>query len=428
MKRIWFAAMALVACGAFGSDVEAARTVSDAPATGRFRFLPFYEQRFVDDASFYAVRPFYSQVRDPLSDTRVYDVLWPLATSHSHDGASWWRALNLYGDRRFDADDNTLSYSFSFFPLWFNGRTREGESYWGLFPFYGHHPHFALMDDVTFVLWPFYMDYSVKGVRSHVVLWPFISWKDEPRQSVGVWPFYGRAHLRESDHSYCLWPFFTWASYAEDRDTSGAGSSWMAFPFYGRVNRARERQHLVLPPFFSYAETDVMRRWRLPWPLVDVEVGRSRDRVSVWPLYERINGYPFSAKGAAKPAPEEHTWRLGWKLVERTRLETDRTLEKRFSLFPFYTDEDLWTKNGGADSALSETPVASYFRLWPFYASATENGVTRRRVLELSPIRHSGGTERNWSPFWTFYSNETGADGATRHTLLWGLIKFTTGD
>ena len=441
VRHLFAAAFAAAALASHASDLESSRVTATAPAESQFRFLPFYEQRFVSfgenypESSFYAVRPFYSQVKDPASDTKIYDVLWPLATVHYHNGASWWRALNFYGERRYNEDGTLLDHSFYIFPIWFNGRTRDDVSYWGFFPFYGSHPHFLFMEDIHFVLWPIYMDYSVKGVRSHSVCWPFVSWKDSPRDSLGIWPFYGHARRRESDHWYTLWPLFTWASYESDRDTSGEGYSWMFWPLCGAVSREREFQALFLPPFFSYAKTDVSRRWRLPWPLVDVEIGRVRNRVSVWPLYEHITGFPFSSKtaeGEDVPLAEEHTWRIGWKLVERTRLETDRTLEKRFSFFPFYTDEDSWVKPKG--STVEKTAAedlnlkSSYFRIWPLYASVTENGETRRRFLELNPIRHSGGTERNWAPFWTFYSNETRKDGSTRHTLFWGIIKFTTGE
>jgi len=451
IKRILAVTIASAALAANAFEHEASRVTTTHPAESQFRFLPLYEQRFASfgdnfpESSFYAVRPFYSQVRDPASDTEIYDVLWPLATVHCHNRASWWRALNFYGDRRRGEDGSLIDYSFCIFPVWYNGRTRDDESYWGLFPFYGTHPHLLFMDDIHFAVWPIYMDYSVNGVRSHAVLWPFISWKDEPREALGIWPFYGYSHKRESDHKYVLWPLFTWASYESDRDTSGAGYSWMFWPLVGCVSRERESQALFLPPFFSYAETDIAMRWRLPWPLVDVEVGRQRNRVSVWPLWEQISGFPYSSKtgenGATLPPAEEHTWRIGWKLVERTRLETDRTLEKRFSLFPFYTDEDSWVKAGASTKASDAEAEAvaqgsahepslksSYFRIWPFYASATENGETRRRFLELNPIRHSGGTERNWAPFWTFYTNETRKDGSTRHTLFWGIIKFTTGE
>ena len=75
----------------------------------------------------------------------------------------------------------------------------RGVGYGGLFPFYGTHPHFLLMENWQFALWP---------LLSH-------------------------ARRRAADHWYALWPLATWACYDEDRDTSGAGYSWMFWPCYG---------------------------------------------------------------------------------------------------------------------------------------------------------------------------------------------------
>ena len=69
-----------------------------------------------------------------------------------------------------------------------------------------------------------------------------------------------------------------------------------------------------------------------------------------------------------------------------------------------------------------------HFRVWPFFASDyhEDNGL-RRRALALFPIRDVPAVERNWAPFWTFYTatQEPGAD-VVRHELLWGLIWWTT--
>ena len=75
----------------------------------------------------------------------------------------------------------------------------RGVGYGGLFPFYGTHPHFLLMENWQFALWP---------LLSHARRWA-------------------------ADHWYALWPLATWACYDEDRDTSGAGYSWMFWPCYG---------------------------------------------------------------------------------------------------------------------------------------------------------------------------------------------------
>ena len=183
---------------------------------------PFFETR----EDYLAVRPFYAQ------EGRDTDVLWPLFTAHD----DWWRALMFI-----HWQENAESYQFEVMPFWFTGRTRAGEKYAGLFPIYGRHPHILLMHDFEFALWPLWTKYSMPRkdapdgrLVTRSVLFPFFSWRDDGAWS--VWPFYGVNYQRESDHRYVLWPFATWASYREDRDTAGAGSSWMLWPLVGRIN------------------------------------------------------------------------------------------------------------------------------------------------------------------------------------------------
>ena len=403
------------------ADGEAQRARTGGSGRSHWHFGPFFEYRRAEPgpASWWAIRPLYSQVRDPATDTAVHDFLWPLGTFHSHNGAEWWRFLNAYGDSR----EDDPAWSFNFFPLWFSGCDRKDGGYWGLFPIYGTHPHFLLMDDWEFVLWPVWQTYTVKDVRSRAVLWPLVTWRDAPRSGTGVWPLYGTATRRESEHGYLLWPIATWADYRKDRDTPGAGSSWMFWPLYGQIRRAREEQTLVLPPFFSHARTDSATRWRTPWPLVEVLHSPVRDRIVVWPFYEAVDGYSYAGK-VRKEKVEERTRRYGWYLVEDSELETERTLETRFTVFPFWTSERRFAKRKDG----SRTEVASYTRIWPFWSSATENGLSRQRVLELNPIRHSEGFDRNWSPFWTFWECADKPDGRTRHAIFWHLVTWHSGE
>ena len=404
--------------GARGADFEAERARrGGAKLVSNWHLGPFFEYRRVEpgDATFWAFRPFYSQVRDPASRTAAYDALWPLVTLHDHKDAAWWRALIATGDSR--ATDPT--WSFNIFPLWFSGADRKDDGYWGFFPFYGHHPHFLLMDDWTFVLWPIWHTYTVKGVRSHAVLFPFVTWRDEPREGVGVWPFYGWAKQRESLHHYVLWPLITWARYEEDRDTSGAGTSWWFLPFYGTVDRARESQMLL--PFIgtSYTKTKDATRWRFLWPLVESLKSTTRDRLSVFPFWEQVSSYSYGVK-----ATEEQTWRVGWQLIENTRLETKTTLEKRFNLFPFFTWERRWYRDRKAAAEEGAEPNDSFFRIWPFWSSETVGGRTRQRTLDLMPFRHVEGIERNWAPFWSLWDREDRPDGRTRYSVFFNFIHW----
>lgn len=429
MKRLIRAGCAaLVAAAAWAVqafDGEARQARLRDTRVSHWHAGPFFECRRAvpGPATYWAFRPFYARIHDPVMDTTVHDVLWPLGTYRFNRGAAWWRAGLAYGDAR--ADDP--SWSAHVFPFLFWGTDRSGTDYGGFFPLYGHHPHVLLMDDWSFALWPLWQSFTVKGVRSRAVLWPFVTWRDAPREGVGVWPFFGTATRRESRHAYCLWPFLTWADYQEDRDTSGFGTSWMCWPFYGQVRRARETQTLVLPPFFSYARTDDAVRWRLPWPLVDVTRTTVRDRTSVWPFYESVDGFSYAdgtrSAGTRPARPVERTRRYGWFLVEDMTVSTATHEETRFSVFPFWTRERRWEK--GADGTRHE--IASWTRVWPFWSCATEKGLSRRRALDLNPIRHAEGVERNLAPFWTFWESEDRPNGTTRQSLFWHLVTWHTG-
>ncbi len=347
-----------------------------------FQVLPFYEQK--PDADYYAVRPFWS------TEAEVTDVLWPVFTSHR----DWWRFCYFMNWQR--AAETDGGYQFSLLPIWFNGRDEKGESYAGLFPIAGYHPHLLMMRDVKFGLWPLWHQYKKPRGRdwltTNSVLFPFVSWRSDGAWS--FWPFYGLNKQRESDHQYALWPLVTWASYREDRDTAGAGYSWMVFPLFSQVERARETQTSFLPPFFSFATTAQSRRVRSPWPLVEYERTPSRQRLSVWPFYERT-----VTRGYHHGQEETRVTRFGWKWIE---LYDDET-----RVFPFWVSSK------------------DYFRLWPFWESETTDGVTEGRFLSLMPIRHTPAVKRNWSKFWTFYESRS-CPLYTDHSLFWGIIRWRT--
>lgn len=345
-----------------------------------FQIGPFYEQK----PGYAAVRPFFSR------EAETTDVVWPLFTHHR----DWWRfayVLNGYGQ-----EDGQSQ--FTAFPFWWHGNDRDSGGYAGLFPFFGTHPHVAMAYDLEFALWPAWMRYRTprpsagEWMTSNVVLFPFFHWRSDG--SWGAWPLCGYGKQRESDHRYVLWPFFTWASYRQDRDTAGAGNSSMIWPICGSVSRERELQVSVLPPFFSYARTGSAVRWRMPWPLVEVERGRKRSRTSVFPFWESVSNYRYSADGGC----DSSVTRFGWRLVE---LYDDET-----RVFPFWKSS------------------RDHFRLWPLWETySSGDGASESRSLALFPVKWVPAVDRNWAKFWTFYECRRNPC-YTEHSLFWGLVNW----
>ena len=373
--------------------------LAEALLAASFQIGPFYEQK----PGLRAVRPLWAE------EGAVTDVVWPVFTKHR----DWWRFCWFL---HYQNDPMGCREQFDAIPLWFNGRDRSGEGYWGLFPVYGHHPDVFFMHDWDFLLWPLWMRYKTprpaedRWMTSNVVLFPFLHWRDDG--SWGVWPLCGFGRRRESRHSYALWPIATWASYDADRDTPGAGRSWMLWPLVAEVERERESQWMLVPPFFSYAETSSPLRGggqdapekgfrvRCPWPLLEFESTPSRDRWSVFPIAERTK-----QKGFRSGEDAGSSVRIGWKLVELLYGGDGSLYESR--VFPF------WTRGEG------------FFRLWPLWARESEGGASHSRFLELFPIRWVPAVDRNWAKFWTFYECD-GNPVCNEHSLLWGIIRWRT--
>ena len=348
-----------------------------------FEIGPFYEQR----RDYAALRPFASRAGE------TTDVLWPLFTSHR----DWWRFCFFAHHQSYPGGGS----QFDLIPLWWNGREREdAEPYWGLFPAWGSHPHVLALYDLQFSLWPVWMTYksprkqSPNGwMTSKAVLFPFCHWRDDG--SWGVWPIAGRGLNRADDHRYLLWPLMNWKTCFADRDTPGAGTAWMLWPLCGSVSRERESQWLFLPPLFSRAETPDGWRGRFPFPIVEIERTKARDRTSVFPLWEHVVNYSYLDQ-----TENGHITRFGWRLVELLPEET--------RVFPFYVHGK------------------GYLRIWPFWEETTDRkGVSHGRLLSLFPIRWVDSVDRNWSKFWTFYETESDAK-ETRHSLFWGIIRWRT--
>ena len=371
----------------------------------RFRFGPLFEHRATrDGGTFWALRPLVSRVSDPASDTRVSDVVWPLGTFHRDREQAWWRMVLAYGSDN-DVNREDSAWKGALFPLYFQGRTRQGEDYWALFPIYGHLPHVLLMDDINFVLFPLYLNYEVNHIEREYYLWPIFSrMGDEPDvKRTGVFPIYGRTQKRESRHTYALWPFWTSSVYESPLNP---GSSWMLFPLAGSVDRTKEQQGLFLPPFFSHVTTDAAERWRMPWPFYETVTTKTAKKRSYWPFY-----------GDLKSDEEQHCYAV-WPLFDSYTLKKKGRREERSRFFPFYLREKIFENDKAGVEQLQET----YTRVWPFYARETTPEGSHLRVLELSLIRTSGGIERNWAPFWTLYERVEQEKDVV-HDALWGLLR-----
>lgn len=355
-----------------------------------------------------AVRPFYSRLVENSATQAVTDVVWPISTFHRTGRHLWWRAFPAYGSDD-DLDDPQSRDHFWLLPIYFQGRTREGDDYRALFPLAGEVRDIATLDRARFYLFPLYADYDRGSVQSTTWLWPIYSRRTAPDlDQFSLFPIYGRAEHRDSvewTRRYVLWPFWT---QAEMRGPVAHGHAFILFPLYGRVDLDRQQTWMVLPPFISYTRApDGYRRLYAPWPFVQAEEGR-RHRRYLWPLF----GW--------QRQEETRQWFAAWPIAggEHTDL-SDRSVS-RFYLNPIFYRE----RRTASDLAAGPAADSDYLCLWPLVSWQRRDGAERLRIPELNLFRGHAAIERNWAPLWSLFTRHRAPALGTRTELLWGLAAW----
>ena len=90
-------ALATLALGAWGDEAETVRRGGES-LVSNWHVGPFFEYRRTEpgDATFWAIRPFYSRVESTAARTAVHDVLWLLVSYRGRAAAPWWSACLLF--------------------------------------------------------------------------------------------------------------------------------------------------------------------------------------------------------------------------------------------------------------------------------------------------------------------------------------------
>ena len=405
---------------AWGAPMPTEPTLGVEPVE-RFRIGPFYEERVERDGTrFTALRPFFSYARRPESDASVTDVLWPLAHWTACRDRYYGRFANTAWSR--ETGEQTQSHFFTLFPLWFHGRNREYESYFGLFPLYGHLPAFAgVAKNVDFTLFPLYLAYTTAGsraIRTRYLLFPLLSWQTdgaspEPREieRTGIFPFAGTRRDGQGENSYILWPFWSRAHYDSDLRQ---GSAWMLWPLAARIDTSTESGWLFLPPIIRHTRGPAQRLTRI-WPLFEYAQDPEREKFSLWPIY-------------GQTAYETHRhWYALWPLIAGATRQSQHLQQPETTrfvrLFPLWFSETV--ERAGQSPDQPPTTLQRYVRLWPLYSRIKHrDGSQSLRIPDLYPLRNAAGIERNLAPLWTLYEFRRNPDGTADNFLFWGLIHW----
>ncbi len=390
-----------------------------------WRITPFIEfGETANGGKVTAVRPLYSRETLVNGDKKrsETDVLWPIGSFRRRNDTLRWRLFPAFGED-YDVNDPNSRWNFWLLPLYFQGRTHDGEDYAALFPIYGEIRDFLTFDRIDFELFPLHATFSRSNVDGETWLWPiFRRRKGDQFEQFSVFPIYGVArHTGSEDWTrhYICWPLWT---DIEMRGPYAHGDGFVFFPFYGQIDMDRQKTRMIIPPFFSLTTgVDGYRRLHAPWPFLQFEDSPDRTKRSIWPLcgWSETSDHSTSRWFALWPIFGGETVDYGSREVTRTYVN------------PIFYSERRKTeskKNGAplfeADNE-SQDAEPAVTRIWPLYSKRSgKDGSSLLRVPELYPLGRHASVERNWAPLWSLYTATADPAAGTRSELLWGIVSW----
>ena len=291
-------------------------------------------------------------------------------------------------------------------------------------PFYGHIRNRLLLNDVFFVMFPFYAETRKKDVVTDNYVYPFFALRHgDGLTGWQFWPVVGREHkdITSATNGFgdvSLVPghdtFFALSPIYYD-NTAGVGSdnpekSLGVFPFYARLRSPQRDSTTVLWPFFSWIDDRGKKyhEWQGPWPFVIFTRGEGKHTSRVWPLFSQSHDQRFESDSYLWPLYQYHGYHTEQLLQERTRV--------MFYLYENTLEKNLLT---GAEKRRVD--------MWPFFQWHRDaKGSERLRVLALlEPVLpDQRGIERNWAPLWSLWrADDNATTGCQSRSLLWNLYR-----
>jgi hypothetical protein len=359
---------------------------------------------------YFALRPLFSFVQDVPGKRHLGDVLWPLAHWHEGPRQSKWRVATILA-QDFDTNDPDSRYRFMAFPFVFSGRSREGRSYFALFPLGGKIHEMLAQDTIVFALFPLYLYMRHEDIETYSYLWPFISRrKGTGVDAFRVFPFY--MHSRKDgrwEKTSVMWPLWHSVEYNYENEKGGG---FILFPLFGRIATDSRKTIWVIPPFFQWAESGEGKHINCPWPFIQYSSGET-DKLYLWPLWGR------------KSTPRRTSSFFLWPVVHYGRDTMGEGVRRHFKILPVFYYEDESRGNaasaGGAARDRASELASRYVKIWPLLSYRREAGQHLFRFLSLWPLEHSPAVERNLAPLWTLFSSKK-MDERREDELLWGLV------
>jgi len=386
---------------------------------------PFFYQQQKETEKILAVPPLFSWYVEPAVESKEFDLLYPLLTYERYGAEYRWQFFQLLSFAGGQLQDENAAKRFTLFPFYFQQRSPDtNKDYTAFLPFYGEIKNRLFRDDIFFVMLPFYVQTTKRGVVTDNYCYPFF----HLRHGNGVngwqfWPVVGEEHREITvqtngfgdlvvtpgyDKQFILWPFYFWQN--NNLGTENPEKVRSLLPFYSLLRSPLRDSTSVLWPFFTWIEDRGQKydEWQGPWPFVVVARGEGKTATRVWPLF-----------GFSHNDSLEKNFLL-WPVYRYKRLHTS-LLDAYRTRVLFYIYEDTVEKN--LETGLDKRRLD----MWPFFTYQRDfNGKNRLQILALlEPVLpNNRGIERNWSPLWSLWRSENDPQtGASSRSLLWNFYR-----
>ena len=386
---------------------------------------PFYFSEQKETERVWAVPPLLSYARDPATESKKFDFLYPVLTYDRFGEQYRWQFCQVLSFAGGPTQRETARDRFTVFPLYFQQRSSEpSENYTAVVPFYGHLKHRLFRDDVFFVMLPLYVETRKKDVVTDNYAWPLFSLRHgDGLYGWKAWPLAGNEHkdvttrtngfgdvttIPGHDSFFALWPLFF-------DNRSGIGTTneqrlQASLPAYSVLRSPLRDSTTVIWPFFNHVEDREKKyeEWDAPWPLVVFAHGEGKHTTRFWPFFSQAHN-----------ATLESDFYL-WPIYKYNRLHS-APLDSRRTRICFFLYSDLAEKNTETEA------VRRRVDFLPFFTHHRDfNGNSRVQVLALLEpfLPRNPGVERNYSPLWSVWRSEKNPRaGASSQSLLWNLYR-----
>ena len=386
----------------------------------------FFSKRASEGGTTSGFRPFWVQTKEVNGSLRSGLGLYPVFTYRSDTDTYAWSFFELVkrAGRKAGAPAPKSMLengeAFDVWPFWFSRRADDpADSYRALFPFAGTIKRRLGFEQLSWTLFPFYVENHRNNAITTSTPWPFIRTTRGDAHGFALWPLFGwQERPGVSSDEFFLWPFAyrsTQFNPAEGPPGTISSRQFALLPLYAREQRAGFISENYLWPFFGY--TNRTHPWlnhekRYFWPFLVQGRGDERyinrwgpfythsvikgiDKTWIaWPLYREKR---WSEKGLVH-TQTQFLWRIYWSLEQR--------------------------------SAINPSIAPAMIRhVWPLF-STWDNGAGRRQIQALSPFEvfFPGNTKVRevWAPLFALYRYDQRAPGHERHSLLWDLVSWET--